>query len=57
MFFLAFDKFGGSGVFVEVKGRKREKRHDICFRGERARYFRTFVCILGRCILFSDYDK
>ena len=24
MFFFAFDKFGGSGVFVEVKGRKRE---------------------------------
>jgi len=22
MFFLAFDKFGGSGDFVEVKGRK-----------------------------------
>ena len=53
MFFLAFDKFGGSGVFVEVKGVKREKRHDICFRGEIARRFRTFVCILGRYTLFE----
>lgn len=57
MFFFAFDKFGGSGVFVEVKGVKLETGAMFVLPAEMARRFCNFVCKLGRYTLFLYYDK
>ena len=58
MFFFAFDKFGGSGVFVEVKGVKLETGAMFVLPAEMARRFYNFVCKLGRYTLFFlYYDK
>lgn len=53
MFFFAFDKFGGPGVFVEVKGVKLETGAMFVLPAEMARRFYNFVCRLGRYTLFS----
>nr|DAS91011.1 MAG TPA: hypothetical protein [Caudoviricetes sp.] len=57
MFFFAFDKFGGSGVFVEMKGVKLETGAMFVLPAEMARRFYNFVCKLGRYTLLLYYDK